>query len=439
MLAAEYQCLYEFLQVVHRVANVVNWEGTTAEFGRIFAVISSYYLTSDTFESMQRIITFFAALIISFTALNAQGIDFQPMSLEDALISSAKSQKPVFFMAYQSTCGHCEKMMKEVFPDTAVSNFYNANFICLKVDMLDQNEAKKYIRRFYISSFPTFVILNAQGEVLSQYVGEFKAQEFLNQGQIALKPEQQLPPLRAAFEANPADSIACYKYLLALSRGRLSTQPIANTYFRANGNTLAFTTNNWKIISMSVSDIESPIFKYTLANRDSFALASSVKKVDRKLYLAAAYNMQTDISLGDTSAYFHHRDIAKTFALHTIDSLIFVNDINTYEKYKLWDRYVSTARTGAETFVWDDANMLRRIADNMLQYGNEKSAYIKGANFAVRSAELKPDYFSNLSAAKLFQKAGYSEQAKKYAQAAVDEGNKKNMNVSEATMILSQN
>lgn len=103
---------------------------------------------------MQRIITFFAALIISFTALNAQGIDFQPMSLEDALISSAKSQKPVFFMAYQSTCGHCEKMMKEVFPDTAVSNFYNANFICLKVDMLDQNEAKNISEDFISAPSP---------------------------------------------------------------------------------------------------------------------------------------------------------------------------------------------------------------------------------------------------------------------------------------------
>lgn len=388
---------------------------------------------------MQRILTILLLLTLSSSVSRAQGINFRAMSLEDALAAANNEHKPVFFMAYQSTCGHCEKMIKEIFPDTAVSKFYNDNFVSIRVDMLDQNEAKKYIRRFSISSFPTFVVMDAQGEVLSQFVGEFKTSEFLRMGKLALDPKQQLPPLSAAFNANPADSVACYQYLLALSRGRLSTQPIANTYFRANGNALEFSANNWRIISMSVSDMESPVFKYMVANRDSFANVASLKKVDRKLYLTAAYNMQTDISMNDTTAYYHHRDIAKTFQLHTIDSLIFVNDMNLFEKQKQWDKYLSTARTGAEIYVWNDATYLRRMADIFLQYGADKNTWLKGANFAVRSAELKPDYFSNLSAAKLFQKAGYSDLAKKYAQVAVAEGNKKNMNVSEATVILSQN
>ena len=128
------------------------------------------------------------------------------------------------FMAYQSTCTHCEKMINEVFPDTMVSNFYNANFINIRIDMLDQAMAKKYIQQFYLSSFPTFIIINGKAETLYQYVGEFKAAEFVKQAKLSLDPANQIPTNRRAFEANPADSTACYNYLLTLSRGRLATQ-----------------------------------------------------------------------------------------------------------------------------------------------------------------------------------------------------------------------
>ena len=380
---------------------------------------------------------FFAFLVwISATVITpAQTINFEPMSPEVAIALSAQQNKPVLFMAYQGTCGHCEKMINEVFPDTSVSTFYNANYICVKIDMLDQHEAKKYIPKYNISSFPTFIILNGRGDVLSQYVGEFKPSEFVKQGKLALDPEQQLPYLRKRFETAPADSVATYQYLLALSRGRLSTQPIANQYFASNNNRLDFSAYNWKIVSMSVSDMSSPVFQYMVANKDSFALASSLKKVERKFYLTAAYNLQVAVSNNDTTQYYRQRNMAAKLKLFTVDSLIFVNDLNLAEKYKQWPRYIATARNGAEQYVWTDANLLRRIADNFYENSEDATVLQKGANCAVRSGELKPDYFSNLSAAKLYLKLGYTDLAKKYAQRAVDEGAKKNMNVTEAARI----
>lgn len=377
-------------------------------------------------------LAFFWGLSLSF----AQSINFLPMTPENAMKQSAAENKPVMFMAYQKTCGHCEKMLNEVFPDTAVSNFYNTHFLNVKLDLLDEAMAKKYIPKYNISSFPTFIILNGKGEVLAQYVGEFKAEEFVHQGKLALDPERQLPYLRNNFEKNPADSVATYAYLLGLSRGRLSTQPIANQYFAANGNTLSTDAYNWKIVSMSVSDMYSPVFQFILQNREAFAAATSQKKVDRKLYLTAAYNLQLAISMNDTANYAKQRSVAVTLDLHTVDSLVFVNDLNIYEKNKLWDKYISSARSGTEKYVWSNSILLRRISENIYEHSNDPSVLQKGANFAVRSAELRPDYFSNLSAAKIYQKLGYTDLAKKYAQIAINEGAKTNVNVSEANLIL---
>lgn len=281
---------------------------------------------------MYRIVTLIFTVFISGSLLFGQSINFEPMSLEDALTESGKTGKPVLFMAYQSTCSHCEKMLNEIFPDTAVSNFYNANYINVKVDLLDQAMAKKYIKQFYITSFPTFVILNSKGETLYQFVGEFKGSEFVKQGKLALDPQNQIPTNRIAFEKNMADSTACYNYLLVLSRGRLATQGVANSYFAANNKQLETNATNWKILSMSVSDMESEVFKFMLAHRNDFAQVMTAKKVDRKFYLTAAFNLQTPASNNDTTNYFKMRNIAATFGMPIIDSLILVNDLNVRKK-----------------------------------------------------------------------------------------------------------
>jgi thioredoxin-related protein len=387
---------------------------------------------------MQRIISLLFTLFIATTSMFGQTINFQPMGVDDAIVESGKTGKPVMFMAYQSTCGHCEKMINEVFPDTMVSNFYNANFINIRIDMLDQAMAKKYIQQYYLSSFPTFIILNGKGETLYQYVGEFKKDEFVKQGQMALNPTYQLPTNKAAFEQNPADSTACYNYLLALSRGRLSTQAVANTYFNANDKNPAINATNWKIFSMSVSNMESEVFQYMLTNRVAFGKVVTQKKVDRKFYLTAAYNLQTPVSTNDTTNYFRYRKVAAKIGLPIIDSLILVNDLNVFEKNKRWDEYITTAKKGTEQYLWNDANTLRRISDNIYEHSNDKNTLIKAANFAVRSAELKPEYFNNLSAAKIYYKIGYNDMAKKYAQRAIEEGKKKNMNIKEAEIIVNE-
>jgi len=387
---------------------------------------------------MYRILTLIFTVFMSGSLLFGQSINFEPMSLEDALTESGKTGKPVLFMAYQSTCSHCEKMLNEIFPDTAVSNFYNANYINVKIDLLDQAMAKKYIKQFYITSFPTFVILNSKGETLYQFVGEFKGSEFVKQGKLALDPQNQIPTNRIAFEKNMADSTACYNYLLVLSRGRLSTQGVANSYFAANNKQLETNATNWKILSMSVSDMESEVFKFMLAHRNDFAQVMTAKKVDRKFYLTAAFNLQTPASNNDTTNYFKMRNIAATFGMPIIDSLILVNDLNVYEKNKRWADYINAAKSGAEKYLWNDSNTLRRISDNFYEHSDDKSTLMKGANYAVRSAELKPEYFNNLSAAKIYYKTGYDDLAKKYAKQAIVEGKKKGMNVNEAEIMVNE-
>lgn len=364
--------------------------------------------------------------------------EFQDLNLQEAVNRSGVENKPVFLMMYQSTCGHCEKMLNEVMPDSAIVKFYSEHFICIKAEMLTDPDAQKLAKHFSVQSFPTYAIIDKNAETIFQYVGEFKAADFLHMGELALIPDQQLPNLKSNFLSHTSDSVACYNYLIGLSRGRLATQPAANIYFNAIKDHFEYSLYNWKIFSLSVSDMESEVFQFMSAHRKEFAEIATQKKVERKLYLTAAYNLQTTAGANDTTGFQKIKQLSLALNLPQVDSMVFVTSLNLAEKNKQWPQYISVAINGGEKYVWGDATLLRRMSETIYQNTNDKSQLQKAANFAVRSAELKPDYFSNLSAAKIYLKIGYKDFAKKYANQAIDLGTKNNINISEANLILGQ-
>ncbi len=407
-------------------------------FGEIFVCFETLLCQMVNFVSMKYITICLVILSLGLCRIEAQSLNFRPISLDDAIQAAAIENKPVLLMAYQSTCGHCEKMLNEVFIDTALIRFYNANYICIKEDLLDQTKAKLYIKRFYITSFPTFIILDKNAELLYQYVGEFTAEEFIHQGTVALDHNNQIPTVKSAFEKNRRDSTACYNYLLVLSRGRLQTQTTANVYFNAWDKNPEITESNWKIFSMSVSDMGSEVFNFMIKNRAAFGAIVTDKKVDRKIYLTAAYNLQSPANANDTVVYFRNRNLAEQLHLDVVDSLIFINDLSVYEKNKQWDNYMRVALNGTEKFVWDDANALRRIGDVFIKNCTDVNTFKKITSYGVRCAELKPEYYNYLVAANLFLKAEDKTNAKDYATRAKKMGEKINMNISEANLVLSQ-
>lgn len=235
---------------------------------------------------------------------------------------------------------------------------------------------------------------------------------------------------------HPADSTACYDYLLALSRARLATQPVANMYFFSIRKDFQFNTTNWKIFSMSVSDMESDVFAFMVEHKEDFAKAVTIQKVDRKLYLTAAYNIVPPANANDTLVYYKKRVSAAALHLPEVDSLIFVNDLNICEKNKYWNRYIDTAVAHGQALAWNDATRLRRMAEVIYLNTDDPAKLQTGAVFAVRSVELKDDYFGNLAAAKIYLKLNDKEKAKEYANNAKQIGGANKMNIAEAELIL---
>src|SRR6187551_2781450 len=97
--------------------------------------------------------------IIAATTADGQGITFRDLTFEQAIKTSAKENKPVFLHGFASWCHYCEYMKDSVYTIPAVGEFYNKNFINIRMDL--EREGKTLNNNLLkVSSFPALVVFD---------------------------------------------------------------------------------------------------------------------------------------------------------------------------------------------------------------------------------------------------------------------------------------
>lgn len=125
------------------------------------------------------------ALTISSFALSAQ-VKFESGTLRSLIEKASTENKLIFVDCYAVWCGPCKQMDANVFSRKDVGDFMNNNFINAKFDM-EKGEGLSIAKKYNISSYPTFLILNKRGEEVGRLVGSSDGPEFINRVQEALK------------------------------------------------------------------------------------------------------------------------------------------------------------------------------------------------------------------------------------------------------------
>ncbi len=113
------------------------------------------------------------------------GITFFQGTWSEALAAAKKQKKLIFVDAYAVWCGPCKFMANNVFPDKAVGEYFNKNFINYKFDM-EKGEGPEFARKYQVNAYPTLLFINAAGEVSHRQTGASDAAGFLKVGEAAL-------------------------------------------------------------------------------------------------------------------------------------------------------------------------------------------------------------------------------------------------------------
>lgn len=109
------------------------------------------------------------------------GIQFQELSLKDAMAKAKKEHKLIFVDVYTTWCGPCKLLKKNTFPDKTLGEYYNKNFISIAADA-EKGEWIKFADDHRVQGYPTMMILDAEGKEIDRTVGYMPAEPLLKFG-----------------------------------------------------------------------------------------------------------------------------------------------------------------------------------------------------------------------------------------------------------------
>jgi thioredoxin-related protein len=372
------------------------------------------------------------ALIFSANLMAQGAINFSDSTYEEALQHAKKDNKLLFIFLYDLECSHCENMRKNVLTQAKVYDFLNQNFVNFKLDSKSE-KGIQFIQKNKIPSFPAFLFRDSTEADVINFTGEMSANEFIEEASNALNPMKYQTNLAAAFNKDTTNGINCLAYLNSLKRSIQKDQmeSIAKRYFSTQAEAQLLSVLNWKVMALGVNDLQSKEFEFIRAHKNEFIQLTSQKRFEIKVNSVVKKEMKQALDFNLAEAYFKNHKIAESLQLKSVDSILFLYDVQFYEKTKNWKAYEKVVEKDVKNFGWENKKMLNEIASNYYRSLPTKENLVFAITLAKRSNEIDNMYNSNYLIAKLYNKLKDVKNAKIYAKRAFDVATSKNIDKAE--------
>ncbi|RAR72611.1 thioredoxin family protein [Flavobacterium aciduliphilum] len=341
---------------------------------------------------MKKIILLFCFLVCVWGNAQNQTL-FLDKNYQEVLREAQQSNKPIALMFYATWCQHCKKMKNEVFTDADVATYYSSHFVCMAIDSesKDGTQLKEYFqKKFNVKYYPTIAYLDAHENLLNCISGEFKKEDFIKEGLLALTPETQFGTIKNEFYKDVSQGENCLRYIVFARKAGLDATSIAQTYLKTKKEDDYFTELNWKIMANGINNIEAKEVSFINLHKEDFAKVSSPIRVEKKLVFLASDNLRPLAELTDTLNYFRIRPIAAAFHIRKVDSLLFKFDLTICANAKNWKKYQKYAETSVSDFAWKDSNTLIQIATDFKDFIAEPKALELAISWTQQAITLGP-------------------------------------------------
>ncbi len=114
-----------------------------------------------------------------------EGIQFFHGTWKQALAKAKAENKMIFLDAYTTWCGPCKWMQTKSFPNKQLGEFYNSNFINVKMDM-ESGEGPRLLDRYPVEGYPTLFFIDFEGEVVIKEGGAKTPEQLIAMGKEAI-------------------------------------------------------------------------------------------------------------------------------------------------------------------------------------------------------------------------------------------------------------
>lgn len=246
---------------------------------------------------------FLLFLIIPFLAsAQDKGTHFEHgLSWQQVKEKAKKENKYLFVDCFTTWCGPCKYMASTIFPQEKMGDFFNKNFVNVKVQFDktkgDSEEVQSWYadaesmsKEYNVTAYPTFLIFSPQGELVHRIVGGGDADGFIAKAQKALNPETQYYTLLKKYDAgNPSpETLKALVGVAEEAYDEKNASKFASAYLATQKD--LYTKDNLEFLSKYMKDSKSKGFELVLKDP---------KKVDAVLGKGKANEILSAVILKD--------------------------------------------------------------------------------------------------------------------------------------------
>ncbi|MCB9226092.1 MAG: thioredoxin family protein [Chitinophagales bacterium] len=373
-------------------------------------------------------ITISTLIILLFALANAQGIEFFHGSFDEAKTAAKEQGKLIFMDAYAVWCGPCKMMSNNVFPQQVVGDFFNENFINLKVDM-EKGEGVTLRRTYGVSAYPTLLIIDETGKVVAEVKGARNAESLIDWAKKATLPSQaSFDKLQAKYEAGDK-STALLKSLIKMNHAyKKDYNSLMQEYLNGLSDEEIINKENADFIFEYSNTTHSPGLKVLQSYESYFRDIKGNEKYNEKLNNIAIQTVFNAIPEQDEKAKDEALNFLKTYKPTNYSKLSDDLNLSYYEKTKNWEKYDAIAKKYIKSYAKNDNAVYNTVAWTYYMNIDDASKLKTAEKWMQKAIKEDDNYQNNITQAYLLYKLeDYSaaQDAVVYALTLAKEGKEK--------------
>lgn len=375
------------------------------------------------------------SFVLGSATISAQGIEFFKGTWAEALEKAQQEEKLVFVDAFAKWCGPCKRMAKNVFTNAAVGEYYNTNFVNLKLDM-EESESSDFKKFFSVSAYPTLFYIDGNGELVKKVVGGQQTQAFINLGKNVLKSYDRSGIYAKAYEEGDRSFDLVLKYIKALNRADKSSQKVANDFLREK--TGLSSNKKAEILYESLTLADSRIFDLFVKERKLIEDKYSSKKVQEKIESACWSTVYNAVDFEVEELLREAQNKCKSNLSDKYKSFVLESNFEYYKGIDNADLMAEAALSLSKKLHKKNAQLLNHICEDLYSVASGREVILEASEkLAKMSADIdEKNEGYLLSYAKILYANNKVAHALKYAKKSLELCVSKNLPSQEVKQLI---